>query len=272
MGNPRRKLGPFNFNSEEEHPQFVSAAARGLLILRCFEYGETYLGNREIALRTGLPKPTVSRLTFTLSTLGYLAYSARREKYALGVSLLSLGNLFVECNPVIAAARPLMRRCAEAIGSTVMLGAPDGMRMVLLAISKHGDCADFELEPGTRVPHGLTALGRADLAARRPELYERELQELRKDCRAVDWPRIRDGIHQARADVAAQGFCYSLGAWRPDVYAVGVPMVSVDPDRILSFSCGGPARDMTPERLRTQIAPRLLELRDQVRAAVKGVF
>ena len=44
--------------------QFVTALARGLDILRAFHAGEGMLGNQEIAHRTGLPKPTVARLTF----------------------------------------------------------------------------------------------------------------------------------------------------------------------------------------------------------------
>ncbi|MBL8272250.1 MAG: hypothetical protein JNJ74_00470, partial [Xanthomonadales bacterium] len=45
MGNPKRQIGPFNFTSDEDHPQFVSAVARGFSILRCFDHGEQYLGN-----------------------------------------------------------------------------------------------------------------------------------------------------------------------------------------------------------------------------------
>src|SRR5215813_1294806 len=49
--------------------QFVTALARGLDILRAFHAGEGMLGNQEIAHRTGLPKPTVARLTHTLTDL-----------------------------------------------------------------------------------------------------------------------------------------------------------------------------------------------------------
>jgi DNA-binding IclR family transcriptional regulator len=273
MGNPKRQLDPFWFESDREHPQFVSAAARCLSILRCFDYGEQFLGNREIALRTGLPKPTVSRLTFTMARLGCLSYSRAREKYALGVGLLSLGHTYQRSNPVIAIATPLMQACARETGSTVMLGAPDGMRMVLLAIAASPSGEDFGLHPGTRVPHGLTALGRADLAGRRPELFEREMLELQQECRPFAWPRIRDGILKARADVARIGYCHSLGAWCPDVYAVGVPMISrLDPDRIVAFSCGGPAATMSAERLTHEIAPRLIGLRDDVLQATGGDF
>ena len=64
--------------------QFVTALARGLDILRAFHAGEGMLGNQEIAHRTGLPKPTVARLTHTLTELGYLNYIRRFRKYELG--------------------------------------------------------------------------------------------------------------------------------------------------------------------------------------------
>ena len=56
--------------------KFVTALARGLEVLRVFTPTEGLLGNGEIAERTGLPKPTVSRLTYTLTKLGYLATSS----------------------------------------------------------------------------------------------------------------------------------------------------------------------------------------------------
>ncbi|MFX4601082.1 helix-turn-helix domain-containing protein, partial [Acinetobacter baumannii] len=59
---------------DEKDPRFVTALARGLELLRAFRRNESMLGNLELAQRTGLPKPTVSRLTYTLAKLGYLAY------------------------------------------------------------------------------------------------------------------------------------------------------------------------------------------------------
>ena len=39
----------------------------------------------------GTPKPTVARLTHTLTELGYLNYIRRFRKYELGASVLALG-------------------------------------------------------------------------------------------------------------------------------------------------------------------------------------
>src|SRR5260370_17264112 len=51
---------------------FVVALSRGLDVLRAFQPNDGLLGNQEIAARTNLPKPTVSRLTSPLTHLGSL--------------------------------------------------------------------------------------------------------------------------------------------------------------------------------------------------------
>src|ERR1041384_8142220 len=71
--------------------KFVTALARGLEVLRVFTPAEGLLGNGEIAERTGLPKPTVSRLTYTLTKLGYLSHVERLAKYPRAPAALALG-------------------------------------------------------------------------------------------------------------------------------------------------------------------------------------
>jgi DNA-binding IclR family transcriptional regulator len=62
---------------------FVVALSRGLDVLRAFRPNDGLLGNQEIAARTNLPKPTISRLTYTLTKLGYLTPVPRFDKYQL---------------------------------------------------------------------------------------------------------------------------------------------------------------------------------------------
>ena len=70
---------------------FVVALSRGLDVLRAFQPNDGLLGNQEIAARTKLPKPTISRLTYTLTKLGYLTPVPRFEKYQLAPAALA-GN------------------------------------------------------------------------------------------------------------------------------------------------------------------------------------
>ena len=272
MGNPKRDIDTFSQSIDESHPQFVSAVARAFSILRCFEYGARYLGNQDIARQTGLPKPTVSRLTFTLAALGYLSYSASLEKYALGTAVLSLGHSFMKGNDVVAIARPLMRELAEYTQSAVMLASADGMRMVLLEVCQGDATFQMKLEPGARVPHGSTALGRADLAARPLDVFERQLAEFELECEPGLWPKIRAGIVRARQDYENYGFCFSLGDWNPDVFAIGVPMVSADRSRVLAFNCSGRVSVMTREKLVQDFGPKLVALRNKVYEMTEGRF
>lgn len=272
MGNPKRSVDAFGLHVDEDHPQFVTALARGFAILRCFEYGEQFLGNQDIALRTGLPKPTVSRLSFTLASLGYLSYSPALEKYALGVGVLALGHAFMKGNGVVDVARPLMRELADYTQSAVMLAVPDGLRMVLLEVCQGDPTFQMKLEPGSRVQHASTALGRAHLAAVAPEVFERSLLEVEEECEPALWKKVRAGIVRAREDYQQYGFCFSLGDWNPEVFAVGVPMVSADRSRILAFNCSGRVSVMTREKLIHDFGPRLVALRNTVVERTGGRF
>ncbi|WP_457824334.1 helix-turn-helix domain-containing protein, partial [Staphylococcus aureus] len=67
------------------------ALLRGLDVLQAFGPDKERLGNAEIAAATGLPKPTVSRLTRALVDAGYLDYEPVGGKYQLRPRVLTLG-------------------------------------------------------------------------------------------------------------------------------------------------------------------------------------
>jgi DNA-binding IclR family transcriptional regulator len=252
--------------------QFVAALARGLAILRCFRLGETYLGNQEIAKRAGLPKPTVSRLTYTLTRLGFLQHSPTREEYSLGPGVLVLGHAYLAAMKVREAARPLMQEVANQLQATVALGETDGQRMVIVEICHGSPTYRLRLDVGERVPHNSTALGRASLAATPPEVRESWFESLSKDLPAEQRERVLAELRQSVRDYEKYGFVFSCGDWSPETFAVGTPLVSADRTRILALSCSGPVFDMTRKRLTTEIGPRIVQLRDQIYQAVQGFF
>jgi DNA-binding IclR family transcriptional regulator len=255
--------------------QFVTALARGLDILRCFSRNDRALGNTEIAARTGLPKATVSRLTFTLMHTGYLAYSPDTGRYSLSVGVLGFSSAYLGTLDVRNVARPLMQELADGLPATVSLGAPDpsSHHMVFLEICQgEGQMFRISMEVGSRVPHGWTAMGRAYLAALPARDREERLAFYRKVTPRAQWPGIRTGIERAVRDYERYGFCLSVGEWNKDVWAVGAPIVSRGGGRILAFNCSGPIFDITRQRIIQDVGPRLLALRDRVAASTGGVF
>jgi hypothetical protein len=108
----------------KEDRHFVTALARGLSVLSCFSSGEKMLGNLDIAKRCKLPKSTVSRLTYTLTKLGYLVYVEETGKYRLGTSTLALGSAMLARLDVRDLARPLMQELADFSKVDGLAGQP----------------------------------------------------------------------------------------------------------------------------------------------------
>jgi DNA-binding IclR family transcriptional regulator len=247
--------------------QFVTALARGLEILRCFGPGDRTLGNQELARRTGLPKPTVSRLTHTLTRLGYLRRSPVLEQYALGTAVLSLGYSMVAQMDVRRVARPLMQALAEHTGTSVNLGARDRLTMVYIDTYRSASTFTVQLESGSRIPMADTSMGRAYLAGL-PEPRRRDLLDQIRRAHGRDWPRLKKGIDQALRDHADTGLCFSLGDWRPEIHAAAAPLPPADDGEVTVFSCSGAAFQMGREKLMREIGPRLLNLVGNVRTAM----
>ncbi|WP_332451535.1 IclR family transcriptional regulator [Burkholderia ubonensis] len=99
--------------------------ARGLAILCAFGPDKGWLGNREIALETGIPAPTVSRLLQSLVALGYLHHDDSSRKYALAPAALSLGYAAVADPGIQQAAGDAMRTLADASDTGAPLGRRD---------------------------------------------------------------------------------------------------------------------------------------------------
>jgi DNA-binding IclR family transcriptional regulator len=246
----------------------VTALARGLDVLRCFKPGNLFMGNQEIARLTGLPKSTVSRLTFTLTELGYLKYSKNLEKYSLGTAVLSLGYTFLGNMNIRQIARPMMQELSDHSSASVAIGVRDQLEMVYVENCRSKVTAfTLHLDVGSRLPLATTALGRAYLCG----VSDKERDSLMDKIRAQssgDWHTIKNGIEQALHEYQDKGFCMSIGEWHKDVNAVAVPFVPADGSDVLAFNCGGPSFHLRRHMLEDDIGPRLAALVRNVTAEI----
>ncbi len=255
-------------DDETKDRRFVTALARGLDVLRCFEQGDISLGNLEIAQRTGLPKPTISRLTYTLTQLGYLIYSNKHGTYQLGPGVLSLGYTMLSSLDIRERAKPFLQELSDKVDATVALGARDRMEMVYLEVCRGPGDVTLRIDVGDRIPLASTAMGRALLSALPDSERDFLMEHVRKRTEdAAEFSRIAKGVEQAVVDVAERGFCMSVGDWRKDVNAVGVPLVAHDRN-IYGLICGGPSFKLPREMLETECGPQLVEVARKITATI----
>ncbi|MEG2962772.1 MAG: IclR family transcriptional regulator, partial [Janthinobacterium sp.] len=198
----------FSDDEEGKDRQFVNALARGLEVLRCFRPGEVYLSNADMAKRTGIPKPTISRLTYTLTKLGYLNYSDSLGKYQLGAGVLALGYRMLSNLDVRKMARPLMEELAEHAQASVSLGTRDRLSMVYVETCRSSANVTLRLDVGSRIPLMTTAMGKALLCIL-PQAERDYLMDHAREHETERWPRIKAGIEQGFKDYQDRGFCIS---------------------------------------------------------------
>ena len=249
--------------------KFVTALARGLEVLRAFTPTEGLLGNGEIAERTGLPKPTVSRLTYTLTKLGYLAHVERLAKYQLAPAALALGYTALANIRIRQLARTYMQELADYAGAVVALGTRDRLDLIYLELarSKHG--AMLRLMQGSRLPIVSTAMGRA-LIAGMPDSERNWLLGYIKRQEGKNWPKVKTIIERSIKDFETRGFTLSLGDWERDINAIGVPLTAADGSGVFAFNCGAPAFHFTRDKLENDIGPRLVNMVRNVEVALSG--
>jgi DNA-binding IclR family transcriptional regulator len=249
---------------------FVVALSRGLDVLRAFHPNDGLLGNQELAARTKLPKPTVSRLTYTLTKLGYLTPVPRFEKYQLAPSAMALGYAALANLGVRHLSEAFREEVMRETGGAVAVGARDRLSMIYFGQSRNGLTLGVQLDVGSRIPIATTAMGRAYIWALPPEDRVALLRELR-DHYGSRWPKMRDGIERAGEMIARYGFAISAGEWQDDVHAVGVALRLNDGTGPYAFNCGAPAFRFTEDRLINDIGPRMVAMVRNIEAALGGI-
>jgi DNA-binding IclR family transcriptional regulator len=257
---------PFSYEHEGDR-QFATTLARGLEVLRCFTPLEPMLGNKEISVRTGLPKPTVSRLTYTLTKLGYLRHNMRLGKYQLGSAVLSIGYPLLASMSVRQIARPFMKDLADYCSGSVSMGMRDRLNMVYIESCRHGNGIATLPDIGTAVPIAVSVIGRAFIASSTPPERESVLNQLK-----VKEPEMhrkyRPQIDKAMEEIRSRGFCVSLGEMRREVFAVGVPMRRTVDGEVVAFNCAVPAFMLKKGQLEEDMGPRLVAMVRNIEAAL----
>src|SRR5215468_12485015 len=163
----------------QSDPSFATTLAHGLDVLAAFRNNPGPLSNAELAAHTGLSRPTVSRLTYTLAQLGYLKRGAKG--FVLGLGMLATAYPVLSALKVRQLARPLMRDFAAYAGGTVSIAMPFGLDFIYVETLRTTDAVPHLPDVGFSSSLAPTAVGRALLSLYSKDELDAYVKQVKKE-------------------------------------------------------------------------------------------
>lgn len=256
-------------DENERDTGFATTLAKGLQVLRAFRPQQTWMTNLEIASQTGISRPTVARLTYTLAQLGYL--KQEKSRYRLGWGALMLVNPLLADAKILQIARLSMQKLAQDVGGTVSIGVIDRDNFVYLETSRVNENMWTSHDLGTIGPLLPATMGHALCAQLSEAAYQAKLEEMRQGSPKL-WAQYSESFLQGVAECKSRGFSVLRGTWIPETHSAGTPLLCDKNGECFAMNCRVPIFRLTPNQMEDEIGPRLRSLAADVRRQLDFVM
>jgi len=182
--------------------------------------GEGSAGVTELGLAVGLPKSTAHRLLAALGRRGLVEHD-ERGRYRPGIRLVALGLGVLDREPVVAAARPVLKAEAAALGETLFLAGARGGRLVVLDKVEGTGFLRAAPRVGSEVPVHATAVGKLQLAFAPEDVV---LPDGAWTRYTPQTPTSRRALEREVARARKRGWAENREEWVPGLAVVAAPV------------------------------------------------
>ncbi|WP_051320724.1 IclR family transcriptional regulator [Cupriavidus sp. amp6] len=243
------------------------ALGRGIQILQAFTTATPELNAHELMAATGLPRPTLFRLSSMLCQAGLLRYDKLTGRFQPAPGLARLASPLMARVHIRQLAFGSMQALADRVRGQVSLGLGTGPDLVFIELAQAKECETVRPAMDSHISLSRTAKGRAYLAALPPDQGQRYVETmLANDPEHGAW--LVERMSEARRDLAERGFCVSQGDLHRQLDAVAVPVRSNSTDKIYVFGCTVPSFELRPRQLVEEVGPRLVTMVRSIGAAM----
>jgi IclR family transcriptional regulator, pca regulon regulatory protein len=244
---------------------FVEALARGLDVIKSFGPTSMELTVSEVAVKTGLPRPTARRLLMTLEQLGYMRFS--NGAYALTTKTLELGTACIAAQGIWDVARPHMLALVGKTGESSSMSQLDGSDIVYMARVPVAKIIAISVHIGTRFPAPATSMGHVLLA----DLTAPQLDATLATPSASDIiPRVvlsRAELDEVLAEVRERGWAQADELLSIGIRSIAAPVRDRDGRTEAAMNVTVHAAETSSERLVGEYLPLLLDAAAEVTTA-----
>ncbi len=203
-------------------PDFIESLARGLEVVAAFRPGSAAMSLSEVAVATGLARPTARRILLTLIDLGYVRTEGSR--FALTPRVLDLGMAYVGSQGLWEVARPHMEVLSAKTDESCSVAQLDGSDIVYVARVAVPKIVGLTVQIGTRFPALQTSLGKVLLAALAADELEEVLAQPSRSGLTPLWQPDREERDEALREVRARGWAMTDQQLALGIRSVAVPV------------------------------------------------
>lgn len=220
----------------------MRALSRVIAILETVAGSERPLATTQVAARSGLSVPTVSRLLRDMTEEHLLDRDEYNGTFRIGPRMLSIGQLSDTHHLLIERARPAMDNLAELSGETCSLHVRAGERRICIAEVQGTHWVRCVVPVGTSMLLHVGVTGEVLMTA----MSSRELQAYLEEH---DLSPQRISAIRKRLDVIRRnGWGMAEDALEPGVSGISAPIGHAG--TVVAFSVSGPSARWTRKRMR----------------------
>jgi IclR family pca regulon transcriptional regulator len=253
--------------SDKPNPEFVTAFARGLDVIRSFGPDHRRQPLTEVADRTGLTRATARRFLLTLTQLGLARTDGKYFELTpavldLGHAYLSSLNVWDALQPSLdAVSRDLDESCSAAVlqGTEIMYIARAASRHRILSIG---------LRVGTRLPAHATSMGQVLIANAEPATLADYFRQA--DLRSYTTHTLcsHEDLEARLAQVRGQGYAVCDQELEAGLRSVAVPVVNRRGKTLAAINVSSHAGRTSVEHMLRVFLPRLKAAAAEVNQAI----
>lgn len=246
--------------TEKTPAGLLQSLAQGVEVVRLLAmFGP--MRNMELADRTGLSRPTISRIVKTLMHLGLVEQAGTQGLVHLGVGAAVIGTAYELQSHLLKGAWPLMKEFSDKHQATVLIGAYDRLsgRGIYLDGVETDSMIDHPGDKGSLFPLMSSVAGRAVLGGLSLSERKEFLRKIESDHPTEEWPEILRRFEADMDELSEKGYCQAS----PDVFAsVSVCALPLEIERVpyISLACAVPMISVGDESIGKLLGDPLKQL------------
>ncbi|MHB1089872.1 MAG: IclR family transcriptional regulator domain-containing protein [Ilumatobacteraceae bacterium] len=243
---------------------FVEALARGLDVIKAFSMTSPVMTSAQVAVKTGLARPTVHRILLTLQSLGY----ARNDPsgFSLTPRVVDLGMAYISARGMWDIARPHMEELAKVTNQSCSLSQLDGSDSVYVARVTAPKIFSMTVNIGTRSPARSTSTGDVLLADLSDHELHHTLTMPSLSTFKARLSRTNEELSVVLPQVRRQGWAISDERLSFGLRAISVPIADCHGRTAAALSTTVHATEVTVDQLSENYLPLLLVVAGKIGA------